>query len=108
MSLGLFQEVPLDIWRPTPEDVSVLETWLLETNMDSAANQLGRLIISNMNWGLDSSRGSSGLFLPLDLHRQMALLLIQTFMKHLTNKNVVGYFTVGMKQVSIAILFCKQ
>ena len=97
VALGLFQELPLEKYSPTPDDMELLKSWVLDNNMDSAANQLSRLIISRMNWGADTHK--PGLFLDVKLHREMAVLLVQAYMKHLTNKNVVGYFTVGMKQV---------
>ncbi|XP_064604344.1 ectopic P granules protein 5 homolog [Liolophura sinensis] len=101
MCLYLFREMPLYQWQPTKEDMDVLGVWLLESDVSQPQNHLARLILSNLDWGF--TRQEDRLSLPVDLHRQLALLLVQAFAKFVADKNAGYAILQGMKQVASAV-----
>ena len=78
--------------------MTTLRKWILDSEINSVENQLGRLVVEDMNWGEESSDGPT-LFLSLSLHQQMAALVMDSYCKHLTGKNVGRLFIDGQKPV---------
>jgi len=51
----LFGGLPLDLWRPTDADIETVRRWLINSELKSVENQLARLIVAGMNWGVDTN-----------------------------------------------------
>jgi len=51
----LFRGLPLHQWQPTDVDIEILRRWLISSELKSVENQLARMIIERMNWGLAAS-----------------------------------------------------
>ncbi|KAF5275551.1 hypothetical protein FQR65_LT04154 [Abscondita terminalis] len=73
LSLYLFEELPLSIWKPTKSDMEVISNWLTHSPISSDESRLARMILSRLNWGLQDGV----LFLNYKLHFKVALLLAQ-------------------------------
>ena len=50
----LFKELPLHLWIPTQEDISVVRSWLISSSLSSHEHVLAKVIISGLNWGVKS------------------------------------------------------
>ncbi|XP_017889287.1 ectopic P granules protein 5 homolog isoform X2 [Ceratina calcarata] len=103
LSLYLFNALRLDSWIPEEEDMLILYNWLDKYPLSSNESHLARVIIGQLNWGLNES---CDLCLPVDLHRQVALLIVEVYMKHVDDpggQNASGMFVEGVKQVSSMI-----
>lgn len=74
LSLYLYEELPLSIWRPTSLDLDVISRWLTHSAANSTESKLCRMIISRLNWNL---LDTYYLFLPYSVHCQVALLALQ-------------------------------
>lgn len=74
LSLYLYEELPLSIWRPTKEDMEIISWWLLKNPITSNESKLARMIISRLNWGFADE---TILFLPFNFHCEVALLCAQ-------------------------------
>ncbi|XP_064630038.1 ectopic P granules protein 5 homolog isoform X2 [Lineus longissimus] len=98
--LYLFKELPLYLWQPAEADLVILRTWLLDRDLASPENQLARLIMTNMNWGYTDE--GTELALDISLHRQIAVLLVESFIKYNPDKSV-GLVAEGMKQFTSAL-----
>ncbi|XP_077865496.1 ectopic P granules protein 5 homolog [Saccoglossus kowalevskii] len=51
MSLYLFQELPVHVWKPTDDDMVLIREWLLDHALTTPQSQLARLVLTKMNWG---------------------------------------------------------
>ena len=47
----------------------------------------------------------SDLFLPLAVHRQTAILLVEVATRHLTNKHMASFITDSVRQVPATVSF---
>lgn len=74
LSLYLFEDLPLVIWRPLPADMVTIGCWLTQNAITSEESKLARMILSRLNWGL-TEKGT--LFLPYSLHFEVALLIAE-------------------------------
>lgn len=99
LSLYLFTELKIGLWVPQQQDVTILFTWLHQYPLTSSESHLARLILTHLNWGLDAN---DNLYLPIDLHRQVALLIVELAMKHVpdTPTQTASLLAEGVKQVS--------
>ncbi|XP_014203959.1 ectopic P granules protein 5 homolog isoform X2 [Copidosoma floridanum] len=100
LSIYLFTELNIHRWVPKDEDFQVLSDWLHQFPLSSTESHLARLIISHLNWGFDTFQG---LFLPQELHRRVALLIVKLVMKYIpesTPAQSASLITEGVKQVS--------
>ncbi|XP_012225114.2 ectopic P granules protein 5 homolog isoform X2 [Linepithema humile] len=99
LSLYLFTELRIGMWVPQQEDMTILSTWLHQHPLTSSESHLARLILSHLNWGLDTN---DDLYLPIDLHRQVALLIVELVMKYVPDTPVqtASLLAEGVKQVS--------
>ena len=53
VSLYLFKELPIHLWRPLESDVATLREWILQRDLTSPENLLARLVLEKMNWGFN-------------------------------------------------------
>ncbi|KAJ8314280.1 hypothetical protein KUTeg_008841 [Tegillarca granosa] len=101
MALYLFKELPFHLWLPQESDFVVLREWLLNSELGEPKNQLAQMVLSNVNWDVDHERDR--LFMPYDVHRQTAILLVEAYGKFVINKQLGYFFIEGMKQVALAV-----
>lgn len=78
----LFRELPFHLYKPSPSEVELLASWLINAAVDSVENQLTRCVLSGMNW----SGARQGADLDLDLHHSIALMLVRAFAEHTNSK----------------------
>lgn len=69
MALYLFRALPIEVWRPSKDDVTCMSHWLLFMPPASVENQLARIILSRLNWGENEAK--TKLFLPQELHQKV-------------------------------------
>ncbi|XP_043590253.1 ectopic P granules protein 5 homolog isoform X3 [Bombus pyrosoma] len=102
LSLYLFADLKLHKWVPHEKDIVILSTWLKQYSLTSTENQLARLILTNLNWRFNES---GNLYLPIDLHRRVALLIVELTMKYVPDSSVqnASLLVEGVKQVSTMI-----
>lgn len=101
MALYLFHELPASIWIPKDPDMLLLRQWLLNTDLSAAENQLSRTVLESMNWDLFSETGK--LVLDIRLHRQVALLLVESYVKFISERRASFLIVEGMKQMASLI-----
>lgn len=51
VSLYLFKELPLYLWRPSASEIAVIRCWLLNYNLTTVKNKLACVILEGLNWG---------------------------------------------------------
>ncbi|XP_031837862.1 ectopic P-granules autophagy protein 5 isoform X2 [Nomia melanderi] len=102
LSLYLFTELKQDKWIPQEQDITILSKWLHEHPLTSTENHLARLILSHLNWGFNEN---GDLHLSIDLHRRIALLIVELAMKYIRDSPVESssLLAEGVKQVSSII-----
>ncbi|XP_014236749.1 ectopic P granules protein 5 homolog isoform X1 [Trichogramma pretiosum] len=100
LSLYLFTELSINQWVPKDDDLRILSNWLHHFPLNSTESHLARLIISHLNWGFDAY---DNLYLPLEFHRQMALLIVELTIKYVpenTPAQTASILSESVKQVS--------
>uniref|UniRef100_A0A8C6PTP5 Ectopic P-granules autophagy protein 5 homolog (C. elegans) n=1 Tax=Nothobranchius furzeri TaxID=105023 RepID=A0A8C6PTP5_NOTFU len=97
MALYLCKELPLSLWQPRPEEISVIGAWLLQNPLSAVENQLACVILEGLNWGYNQD---SSLALSSVLHNEVALLVAEAYQTYLTDKPYSGLISEGIKQVS--------
>lgn len=65
MSLYLFQTLPFHLWLPMDNDITVIEEWLMTSELTSKTNQLAQSVLSNINWGVDQQVIHNFSYFPL-------------------------------------------
>lgn len=99
LSLYLFTELKIETWIPQEQDMVILSTWLHQHPLTSSESQLARLVLTHLNWGFDTN---DNLYLPIDLHRHVALLLVELMMKYVSDNpaQTASLLSESVKQVS--------
>ncbi|MEQ2270826.1 Ectopic P granules protein 5, partial [Xenotaenia resolanae] len=97
MALYLCKELPLSLWKPQREEISMIGAWLLQNPLSAVENRLACVILEGLNWGY-AQDGS--LALASVLHSEVALLVAESYQKYLTDKPYSGLISEGIKQVS--------
>ncbi|KAJ8285154.1 hypothetical protein GJAV_G00022880 [Gymnothorax javanicus] len=97
VSLYLFKELPLHLWRPAAAEVGTIRSWLLDHGLPAVENKLACIILEGLNWGFLSS---GALALGPALHTEVALLVVEAYQKYLTDKPYAGIISESIKQVS--------
>ncbi|KAM7320549.1 hypothetical protein ACRRTK_020992 [Alexandromys fortis] len=97
VSLYLFKELPLYLWKPSASEVAVIRDWLLNYSLTAVKNKLACVILEGLNWGF-AEQGT--LHLDQALHTEVALLVLEAYQKHLSQKPYTGLISESMKQVS--------
>uniref|UniRef100_A0A8C4MBN5 Ectopic P-granules 5 autophagy tethering factor n=1 Tax=Equus asinus TaxID=9793 RepID=A0A8C4MBN5_EQUAS len=97
VSLYLFKELPLYLWRPSASEIAVIRDWLLNYNLTTVKNKLACVILEGLNWGF----GEQGtLHLDQAVHAEVALMILEAYQKYLAQKPYAGLLSESMKQVS--------
>ncbi|KAG5280995.1 hypothetical protein AALO_G00066300 [Alosa alosa] len=97
VSLYLFKELPLYLWKPVTSEVGVIRGWLLDFGLPAVENKLACIILEGLNWGYHPN---GCLALPDALHSEVALLAVEAYQKYLTDKPYGGIISESIKQVS--------
>uniref|UniRef100_A0A4W3HVB5 Ectopic P-granules autophagy protein 5 homolog (C. elegans) n=1 Tax=Callorhinchus milii TaxID=7868 RepID=A0A4W3HVB5_CALMI len=97
VSLYLFKELPLHIWRSNSAEMGVIREWLLNYNLSTVENKLACIILEGLNWGLDEQ---VSLALDPALHTEVALMVLEAYQNYLTDKPYSGFISESIKQVS--------
>ncbi|VTJ59650.1 Hypothetical predicted protein [Marmota monax] len=97
VSLYLFKELPLYLWRPSASELAVIRGWLLNHNLTAVKNKLACVILEGLNWGF-AEQGI--LHLDQTVHSEVALMVLEAYQKYLAQKPYAGLISESMKQVS--------
>ncbi|XP_060677815.1 ectopic P granules protein 5 homolog [Hemiscyllium ocellatum] len=98
VSLYLFKELPLHLWKITSTEIDIVREWLLNYSLSTVQNKLACIILEGLNWGLDEQQ--STLALDASLHTEVALMVLEVYQKYLTDKPYSGFISESIKQVS--------
>ncbi|KAK6644427.1 hypothetical protein RUM43_000694 [Polyplax serrata] len=85
LSIQLWLQLPLDIWRLTNSDLDILSQWLIEP-VQSLRCELVRIILQNLNYGICQG----DLLLATETQRTIASMLMRTSVK-LSNEIEQGF-----------------
>ncbi|XP_060029795.1 ectopic P granules protein 5 homolog isoform X2 [Erinaceus europaeus] len=97
VSLYLFKDLPLHLWRPSASEIAVIRDWLLNYSLTTVKNKLACVILEGLNWGLGEQ---DSLHLDQAVHVEVALVVLEAHQKHLAQKPYAGLLSESMKQVS--------
>ncbi|KAL0613329.1 Ectopic P granules protein 5-like protein [Plecturocebus cupreus] len=97
VSLYLFKELPLYLWRPSASEIAVIRDWLLNYSLTVVKNKLACVILEGLNWGF-AKQGT--LHLDQAVHAEVALMVLEAYQKYLAQKPYAGILSESMKQVS--------
>uniref|UniRef100_A0A8C2FK11 Ectopic P-granules autophagy protein 5 homolog (C. elegans) n=1 Tax=Cyprinus carpio TaxID=7962 RepID=A0A8C2FK11_CYPCA len=97
VSLYLFKELPVHLWMPAQAEVGLIRDWLLNFSLTAVENRLACIILEGLNWGFQPN---GCLIQSASLHSEVALFVIESYQKYLTDKPYGGIFSEGIKQVS--------
>uniref|UniRef100_A0A8D1XVL2 Ectopic P granules protein 5 homolog n=1 Tax=Sus scrofa TaxID=9823 RepID=A0A8D1XVL2_PIG len=97
VSLYLFKELPLYLWRPSASEIAVIRDWLLNYNLTTVKNKLACVILEGLNWGFDEQ---TTLHLDQAVHAEVALMILEAYQRYLAQKPYAGLLSESMKQVS--------
>ncbi|KAM5222084.1 ectopic P granules protein 5 homolog isoform 2-T2 [Ctenodactylus gundi] len=97
VSLYLFKELPLYLWRPSASEIAVIRDWLLNHSLTAVKNKLACVILEGLNWGFDEQ---GTLHLDQAVHTEVALMVLEAYQKYLAQKPYAGLISESMKQVS--------
>ncbi|KAI5280116.1 Ectopic P Granules Protein 5-like [Manis pentadactyla] len=98
VSLYLFKELPLYLWRPSASEIAVIRCWLLNYNLTTVKNKLACVILEGLNWGFGEQKNT--LHLDEAVHAEVALMILEAYQKYLAQKPYAGLLSESMKQVS--------
>lgn len=77
---GLFRALPMNVWTPTDQDLSIIENWLDDLTKSPVAFELALHLIDLMNWNNLPDRNQ--LCISYTIHCEMALILLKLHLKY--------------------------
>uniref|UniRef100_A0A669Q1T4 Ectopic P-granules autophagy protein 5 homolog n=1 Tax=Phasianus colchicus TaxID=9054 RepID=A0A669Q1T4_PHACC len=98
VSLYLFKELPLYLWKPSSSEIALIRDWLLNYSLTTVENKLACIILEGLNWGLDEQKDA--LHLDPAIHSEVALMVLEAYLKYLSQKPYAGLLSESIKQVS--------
>ncbi|NXG70655.1 EPG5 protein, partial [Baryphthengus martii] len=98
VSLYLFKELPLYLWKPSPSEIALIRDWLLNYSLTTVENKLACIILEGLNWGFGEHQDA--LHLDRSVHSEVALMVLEAYQKYLSQKPYAGLLSEGIKQVS--------
>ncbi|XP_010217080.1 PREDICTED: ectopic P granules protein 5 homolog, partial [Tinamus guttatus] len=98
VSLYLFKELPLHLWKPSSAEIALIRDWLLNNNLTTVENKLACIILEGLNWGFGEHEDA--LHLDPAVHSEVALLVLEAYQKYLPQKPYAGLLSESIKQVS--------
>lgn len=57
VSLYLFKELPLYLWKPSSSEIALIRDWLLNYSLTTVENKLACIILEGLNWGFGEHVG---------------------------------------------------
>uniref|UniRef100_G1MRZ1 Ectopic P-granules 5 autophagy tethering factor n=1 Tax=Meleagris gallopavo TaxID=9103 RepID=G1MRZ1_MELGA len=97
VSLYLFKELPLYLWKPSSSEIALIRDWLLNYSLTTVENKLACIILEGLNWGLGEQ---DALHLDPAIHSEVALMVVEAYLKYLSQKPYAGLLSESIKQVS--------
>ncbi|XP_054253220.1 ectopic P granules protein 5 homolog [Indicator indicator] len=97
VSLYLFKELPLYLWKPSSSEIAVIRDWLLNYSLTTVENKLACVILEGLNWGFGEH---DALHLDPAVHSEIALMVLEAYQKYLSQKPYAGLLSESIKQVS--------
>uniref|UniRef100_H0YTN2 Ectopic P-granules 5 autophagy tethering factor n=1 Tax=Taeniopygia guttata TaxID=59729 RepID=H0YTN2_TAEGU len=98
VSLYLFKELPLYLWKPSSSEIALIRDWLLNYSLTAVENKLACIILEGLNWGFGEHQNT--LHLDPAVHSEVALMVLEAYQKYLSQKPYAGLLSEGIKQVS--------
>ncbi|NWR38845.1 EPG5 protein, partial [Tachuris rubrigastra] len=98
VSLYLFKELPLYLWKPSASEVALIRDWLLNYSLTAVENKLACIILEGLNWGFGEQQNA--LHLDPAVHSEVALMVLEAYQKYLSQKPYAGLLSESIKQVS--------
>ncbi|XP_004949102.2 ectopic P granules protein 5 homolog [Gallus gallus] len=98
VSLYLFKELPLYLWKPSSSEIALIREWLLNYSLTTVENKLACIILEGLNWGLGEQKNA--LHLDPAVHSEVALMVLEAYLKYLSQKPYAGLLSESIKQVS--------
>ncbi|KAM9251117.1 LOW QUALITY PROTEIN: ectopic P granules protein 5 homolog [Cariama cristata] len=98
VSLYLFKELPLYLWKPSSSEMALIHDWLLNYSLTTVENKLACIILEGLNWGFGEQENT--LHLDPAVHSEVALMVLEAYQKYLSQKPYTGLLSEGIKQVS--------
>ncbi|NXJ06901.1 EPG5 protein, partial [Odontophorus gujanensis] len=98
VSLYLFKELPLYLWKPSSSEIALIRDWLLNYSLTTVENKLACIILEGLNWGLGEQKDA--LHLDASVHSEVALMVLEAYLKYLSQKPYAGLLSESIKQVS--------
>ena len=77
---GLFRALPMNIWMPSDQDLSIIENWLSDLSQSSVGFELALHLIDTMNW--QELPDKTQLCISYSTHCEIALLLLKLHLKY--------------------------
>jgi len=77
---GLFRSLPMNVWMPSDNDLSIIEKWLNDLSQSSIAFELGLHLIDTMNW--QDLPDKQQLCISYTIHCEIALILLKLHLKY--------------------------
>ncbi|XP_015703685.1 ectopic P granules protein 5 homolog isoform X4 [Coturnix japonica] len=97
VSLYLFKELPLYLWKPSSSEIALIRDWLLNYSLTTVENKLACIILEGLNWGFCEQ---DALHLDPAVHSEVALMVLEAYLKYLSQKPYSGLLSESIKQVS--------
>ncbi|XP_069736462.1 ectopic P granules protein 5 homolog isoform X2 [Phaenicophaeus curvirostris] len=97
VSLYLFKELPLYLWKPSSSEIALIRDWLLNYSLATVENKLACIILEGLNWGFGEH---DALHLDPAVHSEVALMVLEAYQKYLSQKPYAGLLSESIKQVS--------
>ncbi|NWS73830.1 EPG5 protein, partial [Crotophaga sulcirostris] len=97
VSLYLFKELPLYLWKPSSSEMALIRDWLLNYSLTTVENKLACIILEGLNWGFAEH---DALHLDPAVHSEVALMVLEAYQKYLSQKPYAGLLSESIKQVS--------
>lgn len=101
MGLYLYKGLSMETWLPSEQDLSIIRQWLLNSALGTPPHLMAQTVLSNINWG-SNSRGDR-LMVPWQVHKQVAVLIVEAYQKFIHGKHLGSMIMEGVKQVSAAV-----
>ncbi|KAM4639180.1 ectopic P granules protein 5 homolog isoform 5-T14 [Amazona ochrocephala] len=98
VSLYLFKELPLYLWKPSSSEIALIRDWLLNYSLTTVENKLACIILEGLNWGFGGQQDA--LHLDPAVHSEVALMVLEAYQKYLSQKPYAGLLSESIKQVS--------
>ncbi|NWZ28131.1 EPG5 protein, partial [Asarcornis scutulata] len=98
VSLYLFKELPLYLWKPSSSEIALIRDWLLNYSLTMVENKLACIILEGLNWGFGEQQDT--LHLDPAVHSEVALMVLEAYLKYLSQKPYAGLLSESIKQVS--------